>query len=604
MPETAFRADRFRLRIASGLMLAFGTLVAVAVAVVLVLGWRIASENTFDLMRDRANQTMLALENRIASHLGPAEAQVEFLAHLVERGLVDLSNREELRQVLIGALAATPQVRAIAFIDEEAVLHRIFWSDGLPDYQVIDLARVTDVRAILADASGRFGAYWGEPIWIEDRKLTAVNVRRPLREGTRFAGLFGATISINELSAELEDMAQEGDGHVFVLYGENRLIAHRGLIDGFAGATHAEPLPPIGYVGDSALEAWMAGAGEAKYRDRLFERTGVRMFGDGKRDYGAIVRRIGNYGAVPWTIGLYFPAEHFTQELWRLLISGVAGGGVLLLAVVFAFWLSRRLSEPLASLSLAANRIRDLELEGLTPLPDSRIREFSEAGAAFNSMVNGLRWFEVYVPRKLVHLLVREGGGLTQSVERDVTVMFTDIVGFTALSERMDADETAALLNSHFALVARAVEAEGGTIDKFIGDSLMAFWNAPETQPDHAARACRAALAIRAALASDNRARIASGATPIRVRVGLHTGLATVGNIGAPGRINYTIVGDAVNVANRLEQFGKDLVDGREDAVIVASGVTVAAQNGTVLARPAGLQQLRGRSEEIEVFTL
>lgn len=604
MPAPSSPAARFRVRIASGLMLAFGTLIAVAVAVVLSLGWRSASENTLDLLRDKANQTLLLLENRIARHLQPAEAQVEFLAHLVERGLIDLEDEAALQQVMVGALAATPQVRAIAFVDHQGLLHRIFWTEGLPDYQRIDLTQVTDAESILDEARRRHGSFWGAPLWIEDRDLTVVNVRRPIRLGTRFAGIFGATIALDELSAELEGMAQEGDGHVFVLHGDDRLIAHRGLIDGFEGASHEQPLPSVDYVRDPVLNAWLSGSRSRKYSERLFERTGVRMFNDGDDGYGAIVKRIDDYGAVPWTIGLYFPAELLTGELRRLFWSGAAGAFVLLMAVLFAWWLSRRMSQPLLSLSVAANQIRELELDGLEPLPDSRIREFSEAGAAFNSMVNGLRWFEVYVPRKLVHLLVREGAGLTQSMNRELTVMFTDIVGFTSLSEHMDADETAALLNHHFAMIAEAVEAEGGTIDKFIGDSLMAFWNAPEEQTDHAARACRAAVAIRTALEADNAARIARGEAPIRIRVGLHSGPATVGNIGAPGRINYTIVGDAVNVANRLEQFGKDLVGGAQAVTIVASARTIGEAADAVPAQAAGAHRLRGRSEEMEVFTL
>jgi class 3 adenylate cyclase len=113
-------------------------------------------------------------------------------------------------------------------------------------------------------------------------------------------------------------------------------------------------------------------------------------------------------------------------------------------------------------------------------------------------MVVGLRWFENYVPKKLVQRLMHQGdGGKAPSEARDVTVMFTDIVGFAAHSETMTAEATAKFLNEHFATVGHCIEDTGGTIDKFIGDAVMAFWGAPEAQPDHAARALTSALAIR-----------------------------------------------------------------------------------------------------------
>src|SRR5437899_6455746 len=125
--------------------------------------------------------------------------------------------------------------------------------------------------------------------------------------------------------------------------------------------------------------------------------------------------------------------------------------------------------------------------------------------------------------------------------------MFTDIVGFTAACEKLTAREVAEYINHHLALVAACVEQEGGTIDKFIGDAVMAFWGAPGRIENPAASACRAAVAIQRALAADNKSRIAAGQKPVRVRMGIHIGPVVVGDIGAPNRINYTIVGDVVN---------------------------------------------------------
>ena len=132
----------------------------------------------------------------------------------------------------------------------------------------------------------------------------------------------------------------------------------------------------------------------------------------------------------------------------------------------------------------------------------------------------------------------------------------------------------------------------------------MAFWGAPEDQPDHAARACRAALAIRAAVTADNEARGREGGETVRIRIGLHTGEVIVGNIGAPGRINYTIVGDTVNTANRLEQLGKDLGDAGADVVILLSAATVDSAGEAIEAHSLGAHNVRGRQEDVGVFAL
>ena len=219
-------------------------------------------------------------------------------------------------------------------------------------------------------------------------------------------------------------------------------------------------------------------------------------------------------------------------------------------------------------------------------------------------MLVGLRWFEAYVPRTLIrHLLRHSSGRKFPSVERNMTVMFTDIVGFTTLAEHRSAADTAAFLNHHFAMVTQAIEAEDGTVDKFIGDGAMAFWNAPHRHHDHPRRAARAALAIAAAIAADNQKRVARGRKPIQMRIGVHTGPVVVGNIGPEKRLNYTIVGDTVNTAQRIEQLCRDVPNG-EDVVILIGDRTAAELGDEFDCQPAGRFNVRGRAEFVEVFRL
>jgi class 3 adenylate cyclase len=132
----------------------------------------------------------------------------------------------------------------------------------------------------------------------------------------------------------------------------------------------------------------------------------------------------------------------------------------------------------------------------------------------------------------------------------------------------------------------------------------MAFWGAPTLQPDHAQRACRAALAIAEILRVDNERRSEKGLRPVRVRIGIHSGIAVVGNVGAPGRINYTLIGDDVNIAQRLEQLAKDFDPGNGETVVLLSAETAKDLGEGFLLETVGSHLLRGQSEPIEAFRL
>ena len=152
-------------------------------------------------------------------------------------------------------------------------------------------------------------------------------------------------------------------------------------------------------------------------------------------------------------------------------------------------------------------------------------------------------------------------------------------------------------------MITGEIETRGGTVDKFIGDGVMAYWGAPEAQPDQATLACRAALAI-----ADSFQRVYGDRVPgLKLRIGLHTGPAVVGNIGAPGRVNYTLIGDTVNSAQRLEGLGKSYMskdDPSGSVMILISAQTAAALEPGFQLDDLGGHRLVGRDEETEVFRL
>ena len=463
-----------------------------------------------------------------------------------------------------------------------------------------------DPAVVAAIETGRNSpeAVWGEPVWRERYSTSMLTLAQPVYRGGVYLGLFVAAISIHEFSRSLEEFVSRFVGHnVFVLYGRDHVLAHPYLIDDYTEISAETPLPLLERFGDPVLASiWDPSRKPlqielpAGVEGHVVEALGAQ--------YVFIYRELPGYGGKPWLIGGYFDTRHGGGERQRLIWSLWVGLGAVALSCLAALLLARGIARPITRLARAASRISYLDISKVEMLRGSAFRELNDQAAAFNAMLRGLRWFEVYVPRALVERLMGLGtAGTLASVEREVTVMFTDIAGFTAFSEGRPAAEVAQFLNRHFAMVSESIEATGGTVDKFIGDGVMAFWGAPEAQPDHAERAARAALAIAQALRIDNEARRAAGEVPVRLRLGLHTGPVTVGNIGAPGRMNYTIIGDTVNAAQRVEALGKDLAP---DAEIVAhvSAETAARLGPDFTPAPAGAHTLRGRREAIEVFRL
>ncbi|HKW53689.1 MAG TPA: adenylate/guanylate cyclase domain-containing protein, partial [Stellaceae bacterium] len=181
---------------------------------------------------------------------------------------------------------------------------------------------------------------------------------------------------------------------------------------------------------------------------------------------------------------------------------------------------------------------------------------------------------------------------------REITVLFCDLRGFTALTERIEPTAMTRLANAFLSAASEAVFVEGGTIDKYIGDALMAFWNAPVEQPDHAARACRAALGIIDNLQAVNRELAREGFEPLAIGVGINTGPCVVGNFGSRRRFDYSAVGDAVNVASRLEAATKSC------GWAILLGDDTAARADGLASLPLGLLELRGRARPVAVWAL
>jgi adenylate cyclase len=206
--------------------------------------------------------------------------------------------------------------------------------------------------------------------------------------------------------------------------------------------------------------------------------------------------------------------------------------------------------------------------------------------------------FAQYMSETVINHLLQHPEKLKLGGERRrVTLFFSDLAGFTTLSERLAPETVVALLNEYLSCMTEIILEEEGTVDKFEGDAIMAFWGAPLDQEDQAIRACRAALRQVAALADLNREFTRRGLPPLTLRIGLHTGEAIVGNLGSSRRFDYTVIGDTVNLASRLEGLSKFY-----GTAILAGEATVSECGSGVEFRELDLVAVKGREEPVRVF--
>ena len=271
------------------------------------------------------------------------------------------------------------------------------------------------------------------------------------------------------------------------------------------------------------------------------------------------------------------------------LVEAVASGGALAIAIVLGLLLSKRLTTPIRMLVSATERVRQGDFDFTVTVPHAD--ELGTLAGAFNQMTQGLLIKERYrsVLDKVVSPTVAEElmkgdirlGGET----RDLTTLFADVRGFTTLTESMDPQEAIAILNEWLNLAAGAIQAEGGIVDKYVGDQVMAVFGAPVAQESHEAHAVRAGLRLRDLTLELNERREDAGRPGLSIGIGINSGAAVAGNMGSTNRLNYSVLGTSVNTAARLcsEAGAGELLIGESTYAAVASMVLATRQEPRVL---------------------
>jgi adenylate cyclase len=298
---------------------------------------------------------------------------------------------------------------------------------------------------------------------------------------------------------------------------------------------------------------------------------------------------------------IFAPASPGSNPQWFGLFVGTVG---IAFGLCSAVLIGRSVAEPVNQLRSAAHSVTQGRLDAEVPL--RRADEFGALISEFNRMISGLRekeqlrkTFGLHVGRKAAEQILAHDPGLG-GTEQEITVMFVDIRSFTARSAHLAPDQAVGLLNEFLRAMVEVVENEhGGMINKFLGDGFMALFGVGSSAGNHADKALAAARSMERELERLNLSRVQRGEEPLGIGIGINTGPVIVGSIGSPERMEFTVIGNTVNVASRIESLNKTL-----GTTLLMSKTTRDALHRSVSLRALPPQRVKGVDEPVEIFTL
>ena len=590
----------------------FGGLTAISVLVVLWMGLAGMRVTSADLLGSRTAAIVDNATEQVDRLLRPIEAQGRWLAARVASGELNPADSRQWASIVEAVVSATPQVFSVVTVDRGGIgyIH-----SGLSDGPI---TRDWSGQPELANFMARIKAMapgsieWGQPLLsreLDPPQLMLV-LRLPLYRNGDYWGPLVLTVSLSELSRTLVEKAADGSLVPFILYDRKWVLAHPSLVR--SGEVRLRPVPaenisvyggealtPIDELGDNFLSG-LASAVRVNQRIVAPVPNASILFKEvDETETGYVIREIDRYGPRPWVIGTYFDTSIGDDVIERLFGMGIAGGAVFLVSLVIAILLGRRAARPAQRLAVSANGVQEGDLGETVHVPRTRIYELDLAGQSFNNMVDGLRerrrirdQFGRFVPEAVAAAILAEDGDLTPTTT-EATVLFTDIEKFTTVAEGLRPEEVVGLLNEYFSAAVEILERHKGVITQFQGDAILATFNVPARDPRHAANAVSAAIELQRLMAGRTFAGLRLG-----IRIGVNTGLLVAGNVGAAGRLNYTVHGDAVNLAARLEQVNKE-----HGTRIIVADSTVHQAPGFPY-RELGSVTVRGKENPVVISTV
>jgi len=617
-----------------GLRLALALLVSSTVALTALLihlSWSYtARQNVADVVTQLNRQIVESIHHEVRGVLDDAWSMQEAVRSIFFQGTIRTSDESKREFLFLSLLRSQPSLSWISLgfpdgnffgahkvSDDEIDMVEVKWDEPHRsaqrriDYYAPDVGDIIFRNREIEDGSYdatreawyRQAVEEAGPGWTHDghfpnSERQAITTSRALEVDNAFVGVIGVVIELQRLSQFLATVQVGKTGTAVILNRDGDVIASA---DPFAIKQQEDGvMPSLEALGDGNAQLRVVKSALASNDLDFAVLAGARQLRMRDADHRDYFVTFAPLKFENWVVATVIPASDFLASIDRsaqLLLIGLAVLTLVMaaLAIVAA---NRLIGTPLARIAGELKHIESFDLSDVRHIP-SRLRELDDLSGALTQMSRGLASFQKYMPTALVRTLVSRGIEARPGGHQEVlTVLFTDIAGFTGLSERLG-DGIVNSLTEYLELASAAIHERRGTIDKFIGDAVMAFWGAPVPSESHAVDACAAALDLQRRLVEQRREAEGSGRPALNIRIGINTGRMLVGNIGSRERLSYTVIGDPVNVASRLEAVNK-----RYGTGILIGEDTRAAAADAILVRRLDRVAVYGRMRGLWIFEL
>jgi adenylate cyclase len=599
----------------------FITLFVSAMLAIIVLTYFRSAASLTELGFRLIQESSIIAFKEINDELLNAEIKNKSAAEVFHLGIVDPKNKPEIDGYLLNLL----QNESALF----PIVHSIFWGDvdgsfvmsekieegGLrsevidrsgklptrkiiernPKGQIIksyfspDLSYDPRIRPWFLAAKNAKTTVWAEIYKFRITKHLGTSVSTPIYNANGdLLGVLSLNVRLDYIRHVVENIRLGRHGYTFIVSAKGDLVAF----------PHVPQVQHDALMNIHALSdyPWVAASFDQ------FKKDAKPYFHLIYKDTNYLVsyRPFPNFGADRWLIGCIVPVDDFIGALSKTNIyTTVISLIILVLGIIIISYLVNKLVSPLKKIKTEIDYIKDFNLADRARI-FSRIKEIAFISDALYSMKLGLRAFQKYVPSGLVRQLIESGeeahiGGS----KRPLAVLFSDIKDFTSIAEHISPDQLTAQLHEYFDALSQIITQEHGTIDKYIGDSIMAFWGAPIAEEHTAQHAAKAALICIKRSKELNTQWKKEGKPELYTRIGINLGEAIVGNFGSSERLSYTAIGDTINTASRLEGVNK--VYGTQ--ILVSEPVYQQIKNQFIL-RLIDCVILKGKEEKNYIYEL
>ena len=593
------------------LVVGFCGLLAVSLGIVIYTGVSGALSNTLALIAGNSVRMVEHAEQRLSDELSPIEAQAAWIAENFSTGRLTFDDPQKLRLSLESSMAALPDLAGMVVVDTQGHGFRFLskWQvvEG-PPVQAVSVESDSPLGRAIESAREIKIPVWRRPVWVAELAQTAINLHTPLVRNGQFLGLLIQGKVVADLSDRLRDFDWWGSGATpFLLYDGNQVLAHPSLAEGALNATTEAPLPTVSAFDDPVLQSLpnMAPLQVQDFGEDERFKLG-QVFIENRRYLISYAQFSGLAADKPITVGLYVDEDQYRPLRTKIYEMIGASLTVLAISVAITLWLAKQTGQPIRALAAASNRVAAGDLDHVPALPHSRLRELDAASRGFERMVAGLKererildLFGRVVPQKVAERMLHAPDGLAPQ-QAEATVLFCDLAHFTNMTEELGPEKVVTVLNAYFTDLVDVIHTFDGIVTQFQGDAILAVFNLPMADPDHAFKAIEAGTVIQRHL---NRQTYEG--ERLTARIGIATGPLIAAMVGAESRLNYTVHGDTVNVAARLEELNKALDTHIliADSAVNAAKASLAAAN-TPHLKSLGPQIIRGRETPVTVFTI